>query len=74
MTEPTDSDLRDLLNRYAEPCAEACEHSQCPLLRELHAIHIKNTLKQAQVTVRPIVDQERQGEFVGDLMDMRLRH
>lgn len=68
------NDLRGLLNRYTQPCSGDCEHSQCPLLRELHAIHIKNTLKEAQITVRPIVNQERKGEFVGNLMDMRLRH
>lgn len=68
------NDLRDLLNRYTQPCFRDCEHSQCPLLRELYAIHIKNTLKQAHITVRPIADQERKGEFVGDLMGMQLRH
>lgn len=65
-------DLRKLLESYAEPCVGDCEHSQCPLLRELHALRIKATLEQARLTVKPIVDKEREGEQVGDLMNMRL--
>lgn len=65
--------LHALLDRYSEPCAEDCEHSQCPLLRELHAMVITDTLERARQTVKPIVDREREGEFVGDLMNMRLR-
>lgn len=72
MNQTTLDDLRALLDRYVQPCAGNCEHSQCPLLRELHALYIKNTLEQARITVQPIVDKERKGEFIGDLMNMLL--
>jgi hypothetical protein len=68
-----DDDLRRLLESYAEPCVGDCEHSQCPLLRELHALRIKATLERAGQTVQSIIDREREGEQVGDLMSMRLR-
>lgn len=64
--------LRELLSRYAQPCAEDCDHSQCPLLRELHALGISRMLDKAQATVKPIVDAERKGESIGDLMSIRL--
>lgn len=65
--------IRALLARYTQPCADKCVHSQCPLLRELHALAISDTLERAKLTVKPIVDRERAGEFVGDLMNLRLR-
>lgn len=68
-----DDDLRNLLDSYTEPCIGDCDHSQCPVLRELHALRIKATLERAQQTVKPIVDHEKQGELVGNLMDMRLQ-
>lgn len=64
--------LNTLLASYAEPCIGDCEHSQCPLLRELHALRIRATLEKARLTVKPIVDRERQGEQIGDLMNMHL--
>jgi hypothetical protein len=64
--------LNTLLASYTEPCIGDCDHSQCPLLRELHALRIKATLEKARLTVKPIVDRERQGEQIGDLMNMRL--
>lgn len=67
-----DDELRKLLESYAEPCAGDCDHSQCPLLRELHALRIKATLERARLAVKPIVDLERKGEEIGDLMNMRL--
>jgi hypothetical protein len=64
--------LNSLLASYAEPCVCDCEHSHCPLLRELYALRIKATLEKARLTVRPIVDSEKQGEQVGNLVNMRL--
>jgi hypothetical protein len=64
--------LNALLSSYAEPCPGDCDHSQCPLLRELHALRIKATLEKARLTVKPIVDRERQGEQISDLMNLRL--
>lgn len=64
--------LRILLTSYAEPCVGDCDHSQCPLLRELHALRIKASLERAREIVKPIVDKERKGEEIGDLMNMRL--
>lgn len=61
-----------LLESYTQPCAGNCNHSQCPLLRELYALRIKATLERAQLTVKPIVDREKKGEEIGDLMNMRL--
>ena len=68
-----DDQLRDLLSSYAEPCIGDCDHSQCPLLRELHALRIKATLERARLTVKPVVDREKRGEEVGDLMNIQLR-
>lgn len=65
--------LSKLLASYAEPCIGDCDHSQCPLLRELHALRIKATLEQARLTVKPIVDREKKGEEIGDLMNVQLR-
>jgi hypothetical protein len=64
--------LNTLLASYTEPCTGDCSHSQCPLLRELHALRIKATLEKARLTVKPTVDRELQAEQIGDLMDMRL--
>lgn len=64
--------LRELLESYTEPCVDDCDHSQCPLLRELHALRIKATLEQARLAVKPVVDREKKGEVIGDLMNMRL--
>lgn len=66
------SGLRKLLASYTEPCTGDCDHSQCPLLRQLHALQIKATLEQARLTAKPIVDHEKRGEEIGDLMNMRL--
>lgn len=65
-------DLKRLLESYTQPCISDCDHSQCPLLRELHVLRIKASLEQARLTVKPIVDKEKQGEQIGDLMNMRL--
>lgn len=76
MQRPTiyeiDDGLRKLLESYAEPCLGDCDHGQCPLLRELHALRIKATLGRARLTVKSLVDKERKGEEIGDLMSMRL--
>jgi hypothetical protein len=64
--------LDTLLASYTEPCIGDCDHSQCPLLRELHALRIKATLEKARLTVKPTVDRELQAEQIGDLMNMRL--
>lgn len=65
--------LHELLTRYAQPCSTDCEHSQCPLLRELWELSIANTLQAANRTVRPIIEAEKQGEEVGGLMGLQLR-
>lgn len=66
--------LKRLLDSYAEPCVGDCEHSQCPLLRGLHALRIKAALEQARVTVKPFVNNEHEGERItSELMNMRLR-
>ena len=69
---PSVEPLGKLLARYAQPCTTDCEHSQCPLLRELHELAIKQTLQDAQRTVQPIIDAEKRGEDIGDLMTTRL--
>lgn len=66
-------DLQSLLDHYAAPCTEPCDHSQCPLLRDIRVLVVNASLAKAQRTVKPIVDLERQGESVGDLMNIRLR-
>jgi hypothetical protein len=64
--------LTELLDSYAELCAGDCEHSQCPLLRQLHALRIAALLERARLQVRPIVDREREAERIGDVMNIRL--
>ena len=68
-----EASLGELLKSYTDPCVGDCDHSQCPLLRELHALRIKATLEKARLSVKPIVERERKSEEIGDLMDMRLR-
>lgn len=64
--------LNTLLASYTEPCTGDCDHSQCPLLRKLHALRIKAALEKARLTVSPIVNGELRGEQIGNLMNMRL--
>lgn len=68
--------LQELLDRWAKPCSDDCEHSHCPLLRELWVMvenrNVVNALAKAHATVKPIIDAEKKGEDIGDLINLRL--
>lgn len=55
--------LRERSNRLDEVEAE---------LAQVRAENTRLLLEKAQLTVKPIVDREKQGEQIGDLMNMRL--
>ena len=73
---PVQAELEALLARWTEPCVTDCEHAHCPLLRELRDIvepaRISAALEKARQVVKPLVDREKEGEWVGDIMEMRL--
>ena len=74
--ESLQTELEALLARYTEPCVTDCEHAHCPLLRELRDIvepaRISAALEKARQVVKPLIDREKEGEWVGDIMKMRL--
>jgi len=55
--------LRERSNRLSEVEAEN---------QRLLEDNVRLTLELARLTVKPLVDAEREGEWVGDIMNMRL--